>query len=76
MNTSIKTLGELKESGYSKKTISEELRSNLAEKLKSGEKVFDNIIGYDETVIPELERAVLAGHSIAKRLRCRWHCRY
>ena len=64
MNTSIKTLGDLKESGYSKKTISEELRSNLAEKLKSGEKVFDNIIGYDETVIPELERAVLAGHSI------------
>ena len=64
MNTSIKTLGELKESGYAKRTISEELRSNLAVKLKSGEKVFDNIIGYDETVIPELERAVLAGHSI------------
>ena len=64
MDTSIKTLGELKNSGYQAKTITEELRGNLARKLKSGEKVFNNIIGYDDTVIPELERAVLAGHSI------------
>lgn len=64
MDTSIKTLGALKVAGYKFKTVTEELRVNLAEKLKSGEKVFENIIGYDDTVIPELERAVLAGHSI------------
>ena len=62
--TSIKTLGELKASGYEFKTVTEELRANLSQKLQSGEKVFENIIGYDDTVIPELERAVLAGHSI------------
>jgi magnesium chelatase subunit I len=64
MDTSIKTLGGLKKAGYTLKTVTEELRANLAKKLKSGEKVFKNIIGYDDTVIPELERAVLAGHSI------------
>ena len=64
MNTEIKTLGALKASGYESKTLTEELRANLSAKIKSGEKVFNNIIGYDETVIPELERAVLAGHSI------------
>jgi magnesium chelatase subunit I len=64
MDTSIKTLGGLKKAGYTLKTVTEELRDNLAKKLKSGEKVFKNIIGYDDTVIPELERAVLAGHSI------------
>lgn len=64
MDTSIKTLGALKAAGYQFKTVTEELRDNLAQKLRSGEKVFENIIGYDDTVIPELERAVLAGHSI------------
>jgi magnesium chelatase subunit I len=64
MDTSIKTLGGLRKAGYTLKTVTEELRDNLAKKLKSGEKVFKNIIGYDDTVIPELERAVLAGHSI------------
>jgi magnesium chelatase subunit I len=64
MDTSIKTLGGLKKAGYTLRTVTEELRDNLAKKLKSGEKVFKNIIGYDDTVIPELERAVLAGHSI------------
>lgn len=64
MDTTIKTLGGLKKSGYTLRTVTEELRDNLTKKLKSGEKVFKNIIGYDDTVIPELERAVLAGHSI------------
>ena len=62
--TNIQTLGELKSSGYQSKTLNEELRANLTQKIKSGEKVFENIIGYDDTVIPELQRAVLAGHSI------------
>jgi magnesium chelatase subunit I len=64
MDTTIKTLGGLKKSGYTLRTVTEELRDNLTKKLKSREKVFKNIIGYDDTVIPELERAVLAGHSI------------
>ncbi len=64
MKNQIKTLGELKNSGYQYKTVHQELRLNLKEKIRSGEKVFQGIIGYDDTVLPDLERAVLAGHSI------------
>ena len=59
-----KTLGELKKSGYRTKSIKEELRGNLIEKLKQKEPVFAGIWGYEETVIPDLERAILAGHDI------------
>src|SRR5687768_5347002 len=62
--TNIKTLGELKKSGYKPRSIKEELRENLIQKLKKKEKVFDGIWGYEETVIPDLERAILAGHDI------------
>jgi magnesium chelatase subunit I len=60
----ISTLGELKKAGYQSLSIAEELRKNLSAKLRNGEKVFTNIIGYDDTVLPELEQAILAGHSI------------
>ncbi|HTH56118.1 MAG TPA: hypothetical protein VL728_08720 [Cyclobacteriaceae bacterium] len=60
----IKTLGLLKASGYKFKTVKDELRQNLIEKLKKKENVFEGIWGYEETVIPELERAILAGHDI------------
>lgn len=60
----IKTLGQLKESGYVSKTIKQELRHNLIEKLKRKENVFEGIWGYEETVIPDLERAILAEHDI------------
>lgn len=60
----IKTLGELKKSGYSPKTIKEELRENLIQRLKKKETVFEGIWGYEETVIPDLERAILAGHDV------------
>jgi len=60
----IKTLGELKSSGYKSKTIKEELRENLIEKLKKKQSVFEGIWGYEETVIPDLERAILAGHDV------------
>src|SRR5690242_21613068 len=63
MNKS-KTLGELKSTGYKFKTIKDELRLNLIEKLRSKETVFSGIWGYEETVIPDLERAILAGHDI------------
>src|SRR6478752_5048080 len=59
-----KTLGQLKDSGYKFKTIKDELRGNLIEKLRNKENVFEGIWGYEETVIPDLERAILAGHDI------------
>jgi magnesium chelatase subunit I len=62
--TSIKTLGALKASGYKSMTIKEELRHNLIQRLKRKETVFEGIWGYEETVIPDLERAILAGHDI------------
>ena len=60
----IKTLGELKRTGYTYKTIKEELRQNLITKLRKKENVFAGIWGYEETVIPDMERAILAGHDI------------
>ena len=60
----IKTLGALKKSGYQPKSIKEELRSNLIEQLKKKTNVFDGIIGYENTVIPDIERAILSKHNI------------
>lgn len=60
----IATLGELKKAGYQSKSIKDELRDNLIEKLKKKEKVFDRILGYEDTVIPEIERAILSKHNI------------
>lgn len=60
----IKTLGELKKSGYVSRSIKTELRENLIKKLRNKENVFDGIWGYEETVIPDLERAILAEHDI------------
>ena len=59
-----KTLGELKRSGYKPKSIKDELRDNLISKLRNREAVFSGIWGYEETVIPDLERAILAGHDV------------
>lgn len=61
---SIKTLGELKQAGYQPLSIKEELRENLIQKIKNKEQVFEGIWGYEETVIPELERAILSQHHI------------
>lgn len=60
----IKTLGELKKSGYQSKSIKDELRSNLREKIKSGKPTFEGVHGFENTVIPELERAILSRHNI------------
>jgi magnesium chelatase subunit I len=59
-----KTFGELKQSGYQSVSVKDELRANLIKKLKSGEKLFRGIVGYDETVIPQLVNAVLAKHNV------------
>jgi magnesium chelatase subunit I len=60
----IKTLGELKAAGYQSKSIKDELRNNLREKIKSGKLVFEGVHGFENTVIPELERAILSRHNI------------
>jgi len=64
MDTSIRTLGELKKAGYTSKTIKDELRDNLITKLQKNEETFKGIHGYENTVIPELERALLSKHNI------------
>src|SRR5687768_4069276 len=60
----IKTLGELKKSGYQPKSIKEEIRQNLIVKLKAQETTFLGIIGYEDSVIPDVERALLSKHNI------------
>jgi magnesium chelatase subunit I len=60
----ITTLGELKKSGYQSKSIKDELRENLIAKMMSKETVFNGVHGYENTVIPELERAILSRHNI------------
>ena len=59
-----KTFGELKQSGYKSVPVKDELRANLIKKLRSGEKLFRGIVGYDETVIPQLVNAILARHNV------------
>jgi len=64
MKEKIKTLGALKASGYRSRSVKDELRDNLIEKIKSGEERFPGIIGFDQTVLPDVERAILSRHSI------------
>src|SRR3954471_13111536 len=59
-----KTLGELKTQGYRARPVKDEMRANLLQKLRRGERVFPGIVGYDETVIPQIVNAVLARHNI------------
>ena len=55
------TLGELRASGHQYKDVKQEIRDNLLERLASGGERFPGIVGFDETVLPEMERALLAG---------------
>src|SRR3712207_1722316 len=58
------TLGELRQSGYKPLTVKEEMRKNLIEKMKKGDDIFPGIIGYEETVVPQIENAMLSGQDI------------
>lgn len=58
------TLGQLKTAGYQSLSIKEELRLNLIEKIKQRENVFEGVFGYEDTVIPDIERAILSRHNI------------
>jgi len=60
----IKSVAELKKSGYVSKSIKDELRDNLIQKLRNKEILFQDINGYNETVMPDIERAILSRHSI------------
>ena len=57
-----RTVGELKASGWRPRTVKQELRENLLARLAAGEPTFPGLIGYDRTVIPQLENALLSGH--------------
>lgn len=59
-----RTIGELKASEYRPQSVRDEMRKNLIDKLRKGEEIFPGIIGYGDTVIPQVETAVLAGHDI------------
>ncbi len=61
--TAIETLGDLRQSGYRSRPVKQEIRDNLVRKLQAGEPLFPGIIGYDETVIPQLVNAVLSRHN-------------
>lgn len=58
------TLGELKASGHLYRTVKQEIRENLLARMRAGEDRFPGIVGFDQTVLPHVERALLAGHDI------------
>src|ERR687898_236721 len=59
-----RTLGERKEAGYRVRSDKDEMRANLICKLKRRERLFPGIVGYDETVVPQLVNAILARHNL------------
>ncbi|MGI8612507.1 MAG: magnesium chelatase [Nocardioidaceae bacterium] len=58
------TVGELHADGYAARSVKEEVRANLVATLRGGRSAFPGIVGFDDTVLPELERALLAGHDL------------
>ncbi|ARS34003.1 sigma 54-interacting transcriptional regulator [Pontibacter actiniarum] len=60
----IKTLGQLKAAGYEPESVKQELRRNLIKKLQNKEEIFPGIWGYEETVIPDMQRAILSMHHV------------
>lgn len=64
MDKKAKTLAELRESGYHPVSVKEEIRNNTLARIKSGQPLIDGVIGYDDSVLPALEVALLAGHDV------------
>ena len=62
--TAINTIGALRGSGWVDRSVKDELRDNLMQRMRAGAELFPGIVGFDQTVIPALERAILAGHDI------------
>src|ERR671914_2538470 len=63
MAAQVETLGDLSRSGITSRPVKQEVRDNLVRKLQAGEALFPGIIGYDETVIPQLVNAILSRHN-------------
>src|SRR5580692_4084565 len=63
MAASIHTLGDLRRSGFRTRSVKQEIRDNLVRKLQAGDPLFRGIIGYDETVVPQLVNAILSRHN-------------
>src|SRR5882672_6440324 len=63
MSVTIRTLGELKQARLHSRPVKQEIRDNLVRKLRAGEPLFPGIIGYDDTVVPQLVNAILARHN-------------
>ena len=59
-----KTLGELKQSGWKSQSVKEEIRKNTVARIAADQQLFAGVLGYEETVMPQLENALLAGHDI------------
>src|SRR5712692_1433906 len=59
-----RTLGELKKSGYKVVSVKEEMRRNLIGRIRAGRPLFDGIFGYEDSVVPQLENAILSGQDI------------
>src|SRR3972149_5272150 len=59
-----RTLGELRAAGFASRSVREELRANLVRRLRAGEPLFEGGLGYDESVIPAVENALLCGHDL------------
>lgn len=57
-------LGQLRASGWVSRSVKDELRANAVERIRSGESLFPGVLGYEETVLPQLENALLAGHDV------------
>src|SRR5579863_3874436 len=58
------TLGQLRESGWESRPVKEEVRKNAADRIKAGEPLVEGVLGYTDTVLPQLENALLAGHDV------------
>src|SRR6202022_1092807 len=63
-SSTARTIGELRASGHVRETVKQEMRRNLLARLRSGEPLLPGIVGYDETVLPQLANAVISGHDV------------
>ena len=59
-----RTLGDLRASGYRSESVKDEMRRNLIAKIRSGEALFPDILGYEETVVPQVQNAILSKHDM------------
>ena len=64
MSQQASTIGELKASGWVSRPVKDELRANAVARISAGEPLFPRVLGYEDTVLPQLENALLAGHDV------------